>query len=139
MELNKVAKFNDAQGNTIFHGSVREFIDTQLQKGNCRPMRFSSGRIRYGVNGFLLGREAYDYAVRKIEEEAARPAREALHRQCAGMSADEWLAGCRFYRSGGDKMCKFPDGRSVILVRTATPTNFRETSRDFLLKLKPTC
>ena len=139
MEMNRVAKFYDAQGNIIFHGSVREFIDEQLQRGSCRPMRFASGRVRYGVSGFRLGREAHDYAIRKIAEETARPAREALHRQCAGMSADEWLAGCRFYRSGRDKMCKLPDGRSVILACTDTPKDFRETSCDFLLNLKPTC
>jgi hypothetical protein len=53
------------------------------------------------------------------------------------MSDEEWLNDTRFYRSGKEKMAELPDGRSVILKKESTATNFKENSKTFLLSTKP--
>jgi len=53
------------------------------------------------------------------------------------LTDDEWLAKTEFFRSGGTKNARMPDGRLVILKKESTKSNFRETSRDFLLSLRP--
>jgi hypothetical protein len=70
----------------------------------------------------------------EIDKETAR---HELNEACKLMSDAEWLQKCRFYRSRKLKNAELPNGKRVILKAESTATNFRTTSKDFLLRLKP--
>ena len=87
------------------------------------------------------GEKAIRRAAEKREKEAAREAEkkasaEESKQVASSMSDEEWLQKTRFYRSGKDKMAELPTGERVILRKESTAENFREQSREFLLKTK---
>lgn len=77
-------------------------------------------------------REELKVALREIEKEQRRRKAE----KAKSLTDDEWLAQTRFYRSGATKNAELPNGQVVILKKDATPSNFREQSRDFLLSTR---
>lgn len=130
MNLQTRTNFRDASGNTVFNGTVQAYIDDQIER---QSVKVSEGNGRYTVNGYELGKAAYSYAVAEAGKAVKRL---QVAEVCKAMTDEEWLSGCRFYRSQGCKNCELPSGERVILRQETTEANFRELSKEFLLKMR---
>lgn len=82
-------------------------------------------------------RDQYGKTVDFVQMSCKRREQDDLIEQCKNMTDDEWLSGCRFYRSGKDKCVRMPNGKSCIVTNDATGKTFLTVCRTWLLYLKP--
>jgi len=112
-----------------------EYAKTLLQRAG--KQRFEEGVHRVAKKSKKLGLRNEIPGASSAPTPAPEPNEKVTRGKRAWeMTRDEWLAATRFYRSGKDKMAETPTGERIILKREATEKTFRETSADFLNKVR---
>lgn len=134
-------------------------VHPSLEKGGGYSVSHVGGGVRLGepsmteegaiANAKTLieraGKEKFEKVIKKLKkindvskivEKPPTDAETKAGKRHWEMTLEEWLDASRLYRSGKDKMLETPSGEKVILKRESTASNFRETSRGFLEKVR---